>query len=196
MLENLNNLERRVFRTYWEDGLLDVMAAVGVLIIGLFWLRDLPVAAAIVPALMVPIWSPLRQKLIEPRLGLVEFGDQRTSRNARNLRWVMYGGIATLVLFLELYFLRDSLTLPGTTFIAGLPAMLLGVLAVLTAALIGSPRFLGYAAILVVAALAGAVRGWTPGLILTVSGGAMLVIASTTLVRFLLRNPADPGPLD
>ncbi len=97
MLENMNLLERKVFQQYWDDGLLDLFAAIGVF----------------------------------------------------------------LIVGLELYFFRDDLPVePTVALVAGLPAFLLALLE------------------------------WTPGMILTVAGAVMLVIAGILLIRFIVLNPA------
>ena len=188
----MNLLERKVFQSYWDDGLLDLFAAIGIFLIGVSWLRDFPVGAVFVPALLVPFWNPVRRKVIEPRLGLVEFTEARERRNQRLLKLVMYIGIAVLILAIELYFVRDSLPVePTVALIAGLPAFLLAVLAIITAALIGSARFVAYALILVTTGVGGALLDWVPGKILAVVGGIMFVIAGGLLIQFIRANP--PG---
>jgi hypothetical protein len=188
----MNLLERKVFQSYWDDGLLDLFAAIGIFLIGVSWLRDFPVGAVFVPALLVPFWNPVRRKVIEPRLGLVEFTEARERRNQRLLKLVMYIGIAVLILAIELYFVRDSLPVePTVALIAGLPAFLLAVLAIITAALIGSARFVAYALILVTTGVGGALLDWVPGKILAVVGGIMFVIAGCLLIQFIRANP--PG---
>lgn len=192
MLENMNLLERQVFQQYWDDGLLDLFAAAGVFLIGVFWLRDLPVGAAIVPALMVPLWQPLRRRLVEPRMGLVEFTEARERRNQRMLKLVMYLGIAVLILGIEVYFFRDSLPAqPTVALVAGLPALLLALLAVITTILIGSARFLFYAVVLAAIGMAGAFLSWRPGAILAAAGAVMLIFAGVIVARFILTNPID-----
>jgi hypothetical protein len=192
MLDNMNLLERKVFQSYWDDGLLDLFAAIGIFLIGVSWLRDFPVGAVFVPALLVPFWNPVRRKVIEPRLGLVEFTEARERRNQRLLKLVMYIGIAVLILAIELYFVRDSLPVePTVALIAGLPAFLLALLAIITAALIGSARFVAYALILVTTGVGGALLDWGPGKILAVVGGIMFVIAGCLLIQFIRANP--PG---
>lgn len=191
MLENMNLLERKVFQQYWDDGLLDLFAAIGVFLIGILWLRDLPVGAAFVPVWLVPAWNPVRRKFIEPRLGLVEFTEERERRNRKMLQLILYAGIAFLIVGLELYFFRDDLPVePTVALIAGLPAFLLALLAIFTAALIRTARFVAYAVILVLTGVAGALLEWTPGMILTVAGAVMLVIAGILLIRFIVLNPA------
>ncbi len=194
MLDNDNALERGLYQHYWDDGLLDLFAALGVFLIGVFWLRDLPPAAAIVPALLVPAWQPTRRRLVEPRLGFVEFSDQREQLNRRRLRLTLYLGIAAMIVALELYFARKALPAePAVQLVAGLPAMLLALLATVTAILIASARFLVYAVVLLAAGVAGALSGWSPGAILVAAGAAMFAIAATIFARFLHTNPVDPG---
>ncbi len=191
MLENLGAVERRVYAAYWDDGLLDMFAAVGVLAIGLFWLRDWAAAAVIVPAWLVPLWKPVRVRFIEPRLGAVQFTKERERRNTRRLKLTIYFGIACLVLGLELYFLRDRLSIsPSVSMIAGLPALLLAVMSVIAAILVSSGRFLVYSAVLVVVAVVGALNDWHPGLILATAGACNLAIAVVVLTGFLRENPS------
>ncbi len=189
MLENTGAIEQRVYRAYWNDGLLDVFAAAGVFAIGLFWLFDLPVGAAFVPAWLVPAWGPCRRRLIEPRLGMVEFSDARQRRNTSMLRLILYAGIGCLILGIEMYFLRDRLGQnPSMTLIAGLPAVLLALLAIATAALIATPRFLVYAAVLAGVGTTGGIFGLRPGMILAIAGSVMAVPATAILVRFMRNN--------
>jgi len=194
MLDNDNTLERRLYQHCWDDGLLDLFSALGVFLIGVFWLRDLPPAAAIVPALLVPAWQPARRHLVEPRLGFVEFSDKREQLNRRRLRLTLYLGIAALIVALELYFARKAIPVKlAVQLVAGLPAMLLAVLAAVTAILIASSRFLVYAIILLTAGFAGALSGWSPGAIMVAAGAGMFAIAATIFARFLHTNPVDPG---
>ena len=176
MLENMNSLERQVFRTYWNDGLLDLFGAIGVL--------------TIIPAMLVPLWAPLRQRLIEPRLGLVEFSDDRERRNTRRLGMVAAFGAGTLGLAVILYFARTRLGIQAdVSLIAALPALLLALLAIMTALLVSTGRFLLYAALLAISGIAGALYGIEPGPILVIAAVPMLGIALVVLGRFLQSNP-------
>jgi hypothetical protein len=193
MIENLGAIERRVYSTYWNDGLLDLLASVGVLAIGFFWMRDWAVAAAIIPAWLVPLWTPLRRRLVEPRIGMLEFADDRERLNKRHLRLVVYFGIACLILGLEMYFLRDRFGPgPSVTFIAGLPAFLLAVLALITAFLVSNARFIIYSGTLVCAGVYGALNDWRPGQILALAGIIMLSVSIVVFTKFLHDNPRQP----
>jgi hypothetical protein len=190
MLENMNTIERQVFRTYWNDGLLDMFGAVGILAIGIAWTAEVHVFGAIVPALLVPLWAPMRQRFIEPRLGVVEFSDDRERRNTKRLGMVAAFGVGTLGLFLTLYFARTRLGFDADiSLVAALPALLLALLAIITAFLVSTLRFLLYAALLAISGLGGALYGIEPGPILVIAAVAMLGIALFVIGRFLRNNP-------
>lgn len=194
MLDSSKSLELGIYRYYWDDGLLDLFAAVGVALIGVSWMRGYAAAGAIVPAVLVPLWQPFRQRLVEPRLGYIEFSDSRERQNRKRLKLVVYLGIIALIAALELYFHRELLPgVPGTHLVAGLPAMLLAILAATTALLIASARFLVYAVVLLAAGSVGAWLGWSPGAIMAVGGIVMLVIASVVFTMFLRANPVESG---
>ena len=197
MLRDMGAIENRVYRVYWNDGLLDVFAAVGVLLIGIAWTFDFVVGGAITPALLIPLWGPFRQRFIEPRLGMVEFTEKRERTNRSRLLLVILLGIGAFALVVSLYLLRNRLALePSVSFIAGLPALLLAIPAALTAMLVSTGRFLVYAALLVIAGGVGANTGWEPGPILVSAGIPILIIASTVLLRFVRNNPIATEDLE
>ena len=187
-------IENRVYRAYWNDGLLDVFAAVGVLAIGISWSFDFIIGGAITPALLVPLWGPFRQHFIEPRLGTVEFSEKRERTNRSRLLLLILLGIGAFALVVSLYVLRDRLAPdPAVSLIAGLPALLLAIPAAFTAMLIATGRFLVYATLLVIAGGVGAISGSEPGPILVTAGIPILLIAGTVLARFFRNNPVASG---
>ncbi len=194
MAHSSTSIEHRIYRHYWDDGLLDLFAALGVVLIGGAWIHGYAAAGAIVPAVLVPLWHPARQRFVEPRLGFVEFSDARERQNRKRLKLVVYLGIVALIAALELYFHRELLAAnPGVHLVAGLPAMLLAVLAATTALLIASARFLVYSAVLLVVGPVGAWLGWSPGAIMAVGGAVLLAIATAVFTMFLRANPIDRG---
>ena len=192
MLENPGAVERHVYRVYWRDGLLDVFASVAVLAIGFLWMLERFALAAIVPAVLVGFWTPARRRFIEPRLGAVEFDEQRERRNTHRLKIVLLIGAGFLILSLEVWVRRGGpIGAALNSLVAGLPAFLLAIAAVLASFLVNSPRFLIYAAILIVFGASGSVYDWQPGITLVGSGTSMLVMAIGLLAGFLRRNPID-----
>jgi hypothetical protein len=103
-------------------------------------------------------------------------------------------GLALFALGVAMYLLRDNLGInPTTSLVAGLPSILLAILALITAALVAMPRFIGYSVTLFAIGLGGALLGWQPGTILATGGFAILVCAAAIFVRFLRDHQTEYG---
>jgi hypothetical protein len=192
MTSRTNALESHLFSSYWDDGLLDVFAGLGVVGISLFWTFDLVALGAIVPAILAVFWGPLRSRFVEPRAGFVEFSDARSQRTDRLLRGAVLLGIANLAVFVGLYIMVRSepgalLPLVGP----GLPAFLVAVAAVLAGWGLGLSRFLVYASVLCIGGFGVAAAGERPEVAMAVGGLAALVNGGWRFSRFL-RLPAEP----
>lgn len=188
MTKARNLVERDLFRSYWDDGLLDLLCGLALLVTGLGWTSELGALAAIHVPLWVTLWAPLRRSIVEPRAGFVRFSSSRRKRNATSLRRTLALGIGTLVLLVVVYFVRgqQQWALPALErSISGLPAVLVAFAASLTGILTGALRFQVYGLVLLAAA---AVTVWLdagPAMPL-VAGGALVVISGTTLLaRFV-----------
>lgn len=194
MTSHTDSLEQRLFHEYWDDGLLDVFAAVGLLGIALAWAVDLVALGAILPALLVPLWVAARERIVVPRAGNVEFSDNRVARSRRFLHATAWLGVATLAAGLVTYFglatRTDDLL---RAVIPGLPAALIGLLAVLTGLGLGLPRFYAYAAALVVAGALVAVAGAEPEVAMFAGGAVALANGARLLAQFLRLDVVDPS---
>ena len=188
----LDRIEAKLFRAYWDDGLLDVFCGLGVVGIGVCWLVDLVPLGALLPATLIPMWGPLRKRWVEPRAGLVEFSEARSSRNRRFLRSALWLGVGALCSFLSLFWwlrgARAAPLLPSA--IPALPAVLVACPAALTAFALGLPRFLGHAGILVACGIFAALADAEPGVSL-VAGGALVTIAGARLLASFLQLPTE-----
>jgi len=185
----VNPLERRLFRQYWDDGLLDVLSGVGALAVGLSWAVDLVALGAAVPAVLAALWVPLRRRLVEPRAGLVEFADQRVERNRRGLVGSALLGLVALAAFAALAFwAAPNPGGPWRAMAPAVPALLLALMAVVASLMLGLPRFVVYAGLFSVAGLGVAVTDGRPEVAILAAG--LLVLASGTwrLNRFLRLN--------
>ncbi len=193
--EPTGSLEARLFRAYWDDGLLDLLFGVGTVAVGILWLVDLVVFGAIVPAFVALAWSPLRHAIVEPRAGWVEFGRARTESSRRRLQVAMWLGVGALVLVLALVVLaRAGTDLVPIELAAALPAALIGTMAALIGAGLMLGRFLGYAVLFIVVGVAVALAGGEPGLAILI-GGVLTGLAGTLILARFLRTtrPVDEG---
>jgi hypothetical protein len=179
------SLESRLFRTFWDDGLLDIMFGVGAIGVGVCWAAGLVPLGAIVPALLAVAWNPLRRGIIEPRAGWVEFSRARTETNRRRLIGALWLGVAGLVLALALIVgTRSGGEVFPNSLAAAIPGVLIGVMAVLVAAGLRTVRFLAYALLFVVFGLATALLEGEPEAAMLAGGGAVVLSGAWLLARF------------
>lgn len=188
----LEKTEARVFAAWWQDGLLDLMAGVGVALIGVAWILGLPAIGAVVPAMIVPLWGDLRSRITEGRLGRARFGAERRRRLTRGN--VAAIGLGVLLLSINVLMIV-TIDEPGAWFrwlLPGLPAMLLALMGVVAALMLQLPRFAGYAAVMVAAGLTVAALQAEPGW--GIFGGGVVVAAAGALMlrRFLAEFPRLP----
>lgn len=179
--------ETHLFRSYWDDGLVDLLAGLALLVTGLGWETELGALAVIQAPLWIALWGPLRRRLVEPRAGSVTFSRSRRERNARGLGWTLALGVGFLALaVLTLVVVRGQgagAALP--LLVPGLPALLVAVAAGLAGLLTGARRFQGYGlALLAAAAVTVLLRGG-PALPLAAVGLVMVASGGILLVRFL-----------
>lgn len=183
-------IEARAFRAYWEDGLLDLLCGFALLAVGAGWWWHYAVVSAVVPALLVPLWAPLRRVLVLPRAGFVEFSRTRQVKTLRGLTTIFILCLAVFLLgvgtFLYLKANRSTGSMPGlSSAIAGLPAALLGIGALVVARLTEARRFDGYGLLLLL--LAGVTIGFQSGPAMPMlAGGAVVALSgSVRMTRFV-----------
>ncbi len=177
------SLESRLFRTFWDDGLLDTLFGVGAIGVAVCWAAGLIPLGAIVPALLAVAWNPLRRRIIEPRTGWVEFSRARTETNRRRLIGALWLGVAVLALVL-IAGTRSGGPLFPDDLAAAIPSVLIGVMAVLVAAGLRAIRFLAYALLFVVFGLATALLEGEPEVAMLAGGGAVALSGVWLLARF------------
>jgi hypothetical protein len=183
------SVEARLFRTFWDDGQIDLFFGVGALGIGAFWSLDLIPLGAVVPAVLAVFWTPLRRAIVEPRAGRVEFSDARSARGRRMLLGAWGIGLGVLVLLLLAAITRGAGTadvLDGL--IAALPALLIAAMAGLVAAGLRIGRFLAYATVFALAGLGAAISGREPEVAILVGGLTVTASGTWLLSRFLRRT--------
>ena len=186
-------LESRLFRQYWDDGLLDLFAGIGVAGIAVFWALDLVALGAVAPAMLAAFWVPIRRAVVEPRIGLVEFSNARANRNVRlGVGSAVVGG-AMLVGFVGLTLSAHSRSLSALSLISpGVPAFLLALLALFAGWGLGLPRFLVYAVVLCLGGVGVVLIDARPEIAMAAGGFAMLLSGGWRMARFLRLPVVEP----
>jgi len=190
MMNAASNLHDRVLTSSWNDGLIDTLAGLGVLLMGVSWQFDLVPMGSIAPALMIPLWHPLRRKLVEPRTGYMEFGVPTQLRLSRSM-WMMalLGAGAFGIGVAGYFYASDNLAVADVSWIAALPAILIGIGAFVAGFAFGIPRFPLYALVFVLCGVATAVLGLEPGLAMIAGGTVAAATGLWLLGRFLREHP-------
>lgn len=62
MGQSLTNAHHRVYRSYWQDGALDLIGGLAFVCIGVAWVTGHYLVGTLAPVLAVPIWSAFRKK--------------------------------------------------------------------------------------------------------------------------------------
>ena len=186
-------LENKAFRYFWNDGLIDLMVGLIVLIIGISWWQDVAVVGAIFPATCASMWFPLRKRLVEPRMGYVEFSGDRELK-VRSFRHGLFAFFAgTMVFGMVVYALWNGDILPSPAeWIAGFPLLLIAVPAVFFAIFTMCGRFAIYGLVLLLAGVEVIYQGWDPHVGLIASGIIITGAGLVTLARFISNNPLQP----
>lgn len=182
--------ETDLFRAYWDDGLLDLLAGLALLLMGLGWMTPLGPFAVIQAPLWIVLWGPLRRKVVEPRAGFVRFSLARQRSTTSGLSWALALGVGVFVLMAAaaLWTRGDGTQLAVRDIhdlAAALPAGLVAIAAALAAVLTGARRFFAYALVLLAAGLATALLGHGPALPLAVGGLVSALSGAALLQRFV-----------
>ncbi len=197
MFVSKNKLEKKVVKRFWDDGLLDVLGGLGILFIGIAWQFDIVPLGAIAPALLVPLWKPLRTKFTEPRLGLIEFSEPQQTRNRSFLLTSVLIGIGTLIGGVAIYLAaRQGDQFNLKPIVSGLPLILLSFMAFLTAQITTSRRFIGYRFVLIACGLVTIWFELRPGTGMLIAGSMILATGIFAMAKFVHRYRISSEPSD
>jgi hypothetical protein len=184
-------LEGAVYRSRFEDGLVDVMFGAVVVAWGVGLVVELGVLAAIVAAMAVVLWPLLRQRLSGRRTGYVELSRARRQLEGRKAGLLVVIGAGLLVLLGAVVMVERGGA--GSSLLdvlaPGIGGILLALPAFLGAAVTGVWRWGVYALILLVGAVVG-MLGWLSLEVYVIGGGVLiLVLGGVQMGRFLRAHP-------
>ena len=72
---DLNDFEKTLYRSYHEDGLIDIFVGSFLVALTIGFVMDVFLIPAIFPALSIPMWRDAKNRITAPRTGLVKFGE-------------------------------------------------------------------------------------------------------------------------
>ena len=193
---DLKEVEKKVFASYFNDGMWDIYAGLLLLGFGLGIITGQTIVL-IGFALLAMIPPFVRKPMVMARLGSVRFSVERQQRTTRykTAAWVV--GTIALILGVVMAALYSTGSMPGWfddwmrdyffVFVGGM----LAVIAAMVGYIINVGRFYLYALVVFGGFLAAALLrpDDLEGIPITVAGGLILLAGIVILVRFLIQNP-------
>jgi hypothetical protein len=191
---DLKQLQQRVYWSYHQDGLVDILFGLGVIGFGLMLLTGV-VIYDILAWVPLAFYVPIKRAVTIPRYGYVEIQSGRTRRWA--VISVLVGAAALfLVLGLTSLIRNDRLPAGWQAWLSSYDMLIIGALLsiplTLISALTGLRRMLGYVGLVFAVILGGIMLGIQPGLYMIALGAIILLIGAVYLGRFLSRYPVQP----
>ncbi|MGD8451905.1 MAG: hypothetical protein PVJ57_08810 [Phycisphaerae bacterium] len=190
---NLAATEKRIFRAFWQDGLLDIVAGTTIVLIGVGWSCGVLIPMLAMPIVGIIVWQSARHRITEPRLGSVVF-------SARRLHQLRHGLIAILSLGLVVggnlvtrVWLKRTDSPLATWFAPAIPVTILAAMSLSCAAALGLWRFLVYGILFAAVGLALATAEMEPWWGLVAGGAAVAAWGVIMLVTFLREFPRLPS---
>jgi len=190
----------RLHAAYWQDGLLDLLIGLALVLIGLAWLADLVALGAVVPGILLPFWHVGRKRLVEPRLGYVKLDATRRAQWTRGQLALITLGLGLLLVTTGgFFFFVGRPEGPGSwesALIPALPAGLVGLGGIVAALLFQFPRLALYGVAAGLFGLATAAIQGEPGWSLFLCGGVPLGVGFVRLRRFVRTFPILPQEME
>jgi len=108
-LKDLKQEERASFLTYFNDGVLEIVA--GVVIIGIFgWLKaGVPALVGAWAAISVTLWAGLKRYITAQRIGVVNFRGESEIRRKRSKQLFMLGLAMFVIAGVLIFLMRENL---------------------------------------------------------------------------------------
>ena len=192
-------LEKKVFRSYFNDGLWDIYGGIILLGFGLSLVTgwDYLILAFAIAAVFLLFF---RKSLIVPRLGQVKFSSERQVKTIRSIIIAMVSLTFTALLGGFFFVMFSNNSVPEWLdvwmkdyFLIGFGGML-ALLVAVAAYVVGVWRYFAYAALTFIAyVIAGILRpNDMEGIPIVVVGGIILISGTVILKRFLRKYPLPP----
>jgi len=192
---DFNNLKRKVYLAYHQDGILDLVAGSVVFGFGTFMLTD-NIAFLMAGWFMMMMYVFLKNRITVPRFGYVRIDSEK---KARMRSWISVGiGVLVLLLFFLLpIFLRRGSASPELEALlrryhmVPLSTLLFAMPALGAAIFLGLKRFYLYALLAAGLPLLGAMLDIETYLPILTTGAVLLAFGTVLLVKFLKAHPLN-----
>jgi hypothetical protein len=194
---DLKKIERKTYMSYHQDGLIDLLIGCGVLFAILCFFSEMIWLSGAFVILAVPLYTYVKQKITDPRIGRVKFG-QKGQHKTLFILLILIGNIF-LLFFLGLFLYRNSIPLWITENLTTYPSFIIGgiacILTLLTALISGIKRFYFYGATILISFVIGHIISIDLLLSSAIVGILFLLTGILKIVDFIRRYPRAEGEI-
>ena len=199
---NLREVEKKTYMFYHQDGLIDILVGIYVLMFGsgilLLTFTDFStwfVIPAIFPAIMIPVWISAKKRITMPRIGYVKFRSRGANRLMAVFLGLMVFGLGTFMAFTFASSQGWALTLRNLIVSNGM--IIIGVAAATISSLfaytMGLKRLYAYGLLTLVLFLTGHFITIPFGYFLVTIGLVIIINGFVLLMRFIRKYPITQG---
>ena len=188
-MEDLERVEESVYRSVFDDGLIDLFAGIVVLGFGMSMLTGSFIP--MIPIYLLPfVWPQVRERWITPRMGYVRFSAGRRQKEHRAMHTAVVAGLVVFLAGAALAITIGVQLIPIRPQTVVHSISLMFTLAMLTVMVtMRVRRFALYAAVMLLAAVAGVAFGLSAEIYLSGIGAAMTAVGAVMLWRFARKHP-------
>jgi hypothetical protein len=189
---NLKELEKKVYMSYHQDGILDISLGLLILLFGIAMYTHLIPFVGLIPILVMVVGYLAKKFITIPRMGYVNFTNARKAKERRKMSFWLVLGI--VVFGAVLVGLAKRNILPGLDSVPqAYPLLALAVifssLIIAAALMFGAVHLYAYAAlVLIVLVPCQSIYASEPHRV-TFAGALILLCGLLTFIRFLRKYP-------
>jgi len=189
---DLKALEKRVYTSFHQDGIIDIFVGLLLFVDGLLMLSG-NAAFVGVAVVIVFLILPVKRVITVPRIGMAKFSPARNSQLTKFGLMLLIGGALVFMIFalrgsssVLTQWMREYFDLVfGVMF-----ALLAGAAAILT----GLKRYIGYVVEILIIFTVGYLFNWPFPVALSITGALVSLSGVVTFIRFLQKYPKSDIP--
>lgn len=190
--QDLKEAERRLYLSYFDDGVIDFVAGLTVLFFGLGMLFS-SATLFIFSWMPIVLFWPIKRALTLPRMGYVRFTPERQKKIATSYVLMLIAGVISVLLGLlaalafegQVFDLREFMMEYSLLIFGAVLASAFGLIALL----FEIRRFYAYGLIVFGAWLSTYLLDIEAGIPVALSGGLVSAVGIFMLIRFLTQYP-------
>jgi len=95
---NLDEIERRAYLSYHEDGLVDMVIGIGIFVASLYAYAEMLWLMGVMVAVITPMYMSMKKQHTFPRIGQVTFSKSRTRRSKNSMSFLVFVNVIGILL--------------------------------------------------------------------------------------------------